>query len=478
MEGHLQAKPFAAQSAGIIWRDGMPLSQDSDDGYFSRQGHPLAESKQVFVDAIDLPSLGEQPSIGELGFGFGLNFALTCASLTQQSALHYLAFEWQMPSQDDLQKFWEEMLPPSDGCPQLWQAAIDFGRRMALRLGPRPDGAQRLRWSLTVPGNAGTADAAGQAKHRQIHLTLLHGDLRRWLKGLPEEGHSVDAWYLDGFAPAKNPQAWEDEAIQLVSRRSHPGSRLASFSAAGQVRRSLANCGWQVTRHKGYGQKRHQISAIFSQDEAGDACRDGGPDACSDGGLDGPDACDVVIVGAGLAGLCLAHRLSLDGLKVVIIERGSASQAWHHPAPLLHPHWGDLANLRPQHEIACWQFTSEQLAQPHWPQVASNQGVVELLPSPKRQRQAARLFSDSAASQVPAAWIGQKPQIIHPAILYWPDAQCIDGNAFFQGASQQNQHCLRNPNAPSAKEPKVAGTSKCNLPRPTPASTPASAPIS
>src|SRR5690606_27910631 len=95
----------------------------------------------------------------------------------------------------------------------------------------------------------------------------------------------ADAWFLDGFSPAANPEMWRPRVLDLVAARSAPGARLATFSAAGAVRRGLAEAGFEVERRPGHGRKRHRLEA-----------RRPGPPP-----LDRPGP-RVAIVGCGIAG--------------------------------------------------------------------------------------------------------------------------------------------------------------------------------
>jgi len=91
-----------------------------------------------------------------------------------------------------------------------------------------------------------------------VYLTLIAGDVR---DTLPRWSGQVDAWFLDGFAPARNPQMWEPALLMQVADRLAPGGTLATYTAAGAVRRALADAGLEVARVPGYGRKRHMTTA-------------------------------------------------------------------------------------------------------------------------------------------------------------------------------------------------------------------------
>ena len=70
-------------------------------------------------------------------------------------------------------------------------------------------------------------------------------------------GGKADAWFLDGFAPSRNPGMWSDALLADVAARTAPGGRAATYSVAGHVRRGLAAGGFTVERMPGFAGKRH-----------------------------------------------------------------------------------------------------------------------------------------------------------------------------------------------------------------------------
>jgi tRNA U34 5-methylaminomethyl-2-thiouridine-forming methyltransferase MnmC len=91
-----------------------------------------------------------------------------------------------------------------------------------------------------------------------VTLQILQGDAR---DTLPAWDGLADAAYLDGFSPAKNPEMWEPALLQAVARKLAPGATLATYTAAGHVRRALADAGLTVERRPGFGTKRHMTAA-------------------------------------------------------------------------------------------------------------------------------------------------------------------------------------------------------------------------
>jgi tRNA U34 5-methylaminomethyl-2-thiouridine-forming methyltransferase MnmC len=92
-----------------------------------------------------------------------------------------------------------------------------------------------------------------------VSLALIVGDARRTL---PAWNGTADAWFLDGFSPAKNPELWEEALMAEVFAHTAPGGTAATYTAAGFVRRGLAAAGFAVSRVPGYGRKRHMTRAV------------------------------------------------------------------------------------------------------------------------------------------------------------------------------------------------------------------------
>jgi tRNA U34 5-methylaminomethyl-2-thiouridine-forming methyltransferase MnmC len=87
---------------------------------------------------------------------------------------------------------------------------------------------------------------------------MVRGDARL---SLPEWTGQADAWFLDGFSPAKNPELWGEDLMAEVARHTASGGTAATYTAAGFVRRGLEAAGFSVTRIPGYGRKRHMTKA-------------------------------------------------------------------------------------------------------------------------------------------------------------------------------------------------------------------------
>ncbi len=219
---------MADQSPALDWRDDIPVSTRFDDPYYSLE-NGLEETRHVFLSGNGLPErFRDGFHIAELGFGTGLNLlaALDLWRRTgQQGRLRFTSFEAY----------------PLDG-PQMIRAQSAFPAvaEVARDLAPHwQDRATRI----TLP---------------DLDFTLVTGDAR---ETLPRWDGLADAWFLDGFAPARNPELWAPDLMAEVARHMAPGATAASYTAAGHVRRALAEAGLDVTRQPGYGRKRHMTTA-------------------------------------------------------------------------------------------------------------------------------------------------------------------------------------------------------------------------
>ena len=214
-----------SQSA-LSWQDGViPVSTQFDDPYFSKNDG-LSESCHVFLAGNDLPArLSPGFHIAELGFGTGLN--LLALSLITQTPTRYTSFEAFPLLAEDIAR-------ALDHFPQVRGVAEPF---------------------LTAWGK-------GQTKFRlgQIEVEVIIGDARDTLAAWPGK---ADAWFLDGFSPAKNPELWSPEILTDVARHTAPNGTFATYTAAGHVRRALQDAGFQVERRRGHGRKKHRSAGTL-----------------------------------------------------------------------------------------------------------------------------------------------------------------------------------------------------------------------
>jgi len=217
------------QTAKLDWRDGVPIATAFDDPYYSLDDG-LAETAHVFLAGNDLPArFGGDFQIAELGFGTGLNLLVTWAAWAgggRPGVLHFTSFEAFPMQIDDM--------------------------REALSHFPQVSAFADILLSEWTPDNDQVKLSDGPT------LQVIIGDARQ---ALPAWTGMADAWFLDGFSPAKNPELWQPDLLQAVGSHTKQGGTAATYSAAGHVRQSLTGAGFDVTRTPGFGRKRHMTRA-------------------------------------------------------------------------------------------------------------------------------------------------------------------------------------------------------------------------
>ncbi|SMX27009.1 tRNA 5-methylaminomethyl-2-thiouridine biosynthesis bifunctional protein MnmC [Pelagimonas phthalicica] len=210
----------------LDWRGETPVSTRFDDPYFSLE-NGLAETRHVFLQGNDLPArFTDGFHIAELGFGTGLN--LLAALQMWRDA--------KTPGQLQFTTF--EAFPISPQEMIRAQAAFAEVSDIAADL--------RVYWGQT------------RFETPELRFEMIQGDAR---ETLPLWQGLADAWFLDGFSPAKNPELWSPELMAEVAAHLAPGGTAATYTAAGHVRRGLVAAGLDVTRIPGYGRKRHMTRA-------------------------------------------------------------------------------------------------------------------------------------------------------------------------------------------------------------------------
>lgn len=289
----------------LVWQDGLPFSSRFGDVYFSADSG-LEETEHVFLQANRLAeryaalSAGESFAVGETGFGTGLNFL--CA---------LRLFERTAPPGASLDFFSVEKFPLHDD-----------DLRAALALWPElKENAEALlaRWRRRVPG-------WNRWSFGRVRLTLVIGDVAEALPQLPE--NAMDAWFLDGFTPAKNPEMWSEAILHDIARASRTGATISTYTSAGWVRRGLLQAGFDVARAPGFGFKREMLSGGLALPRT-DAAKRTAPRT-------------AIVIGGGIAGCAVAHALAQRGVKVTLLERAPrlASAASGNPRGILHARFG------------------------------------------------------------------------------------------------------------------------------------------
>jgi len=150
-----------------------------------------------------------------------------------------------------------------------------------------------------------------------VTLTLIHDKVSAALSGLDAV---IDAWFLDGFSPSKNPDMWSNEIMLKIARLSAQDARLATFTVAGTVRTALQDAGFTTEKKEGFGRKRHRLEARFS----GDAIYKN-------------FNISPTIVGAGIAGASLVKAFNRRGITPQVYHDPNHKAASHNAAALIKP---------------------------------------------------------------------------------------------------------------------------------------------
>ncbi len=262
------------------WLDGQPYSSRFGDVYFSRASG-LQETLYVFLQQNRLHerfSDLQQPhfTIAETGFGTGLNF-LCAWRLWEQCApaaadLHFISTElYPLSSQELAQAL------------ALWPELASLAAKLLQQYRNLMPGFNHLDFG-------------------KVRLTLLIGDAA---DTLPQVRGLADAWFLDGFSPAKNPAMWGGKILREIARLSHSATTFATFTSAAAVRRGLVEVGFEVEKIKGFANKREMLRGRFKSKAALPSIRDR----------------SAIVIGGGIAGAATAYSLARRGFDVTLIER-------------------------------------------------------------------------------------------------------------------------------------------------------------
>jgi tRNA 5-methylaminomethyl-2-thiouridine biosynthesis bifunctional protein len=270
-------------AANISWQAGQPKAADFDDIYFSADG--IAETLRVFIQPSEVLAMAQvQPHVcvGELGFGTGLNFAVCATEVlsVSQAQLHFISFEKHPLRQTD----WQQVTS---------HRANDLPLLEELRRQPLP----------LIPGWHKRVFAAGR-----IHLSVFHGEVSEGLADLfQRQKNPVDAWFLDGFAPSKNPAMWTPEIYQQLALMSHQQTTVSTFTAAGHVRRGLIDAGFDMRRIDQQPLKRESLAGVFQGQPARTPTE---------------ATAHITIHGAGVGGACMARHFAEHNLAVTVYDPG------------------------------------------------------------------------------------------------------------------------------------------------------------
>lgn len=313
--------------ADLEWQniDGIevPISKQFGDVYFSKD-NGLLETRHVFLQGNDLTerlsklSEYQRFTVGETGFGTGLN-ALALWQLWREvrpnnkSWLHFVSIEKYPLARCDLEK-----------ALRVWQELADLSH-LLIEQYPLPiAGCHRLNFP-----------------EERFSIDLWLGDAADVLPNIFTH-KPFDAWFLDGFAPACNPDFWQENILQHIIRLSGEGTTFASFTVAGVVKRGLANYGVQISRPKGFGRKREMLKAKW----------------LGENNSINRKSQNIAVVGAGVAGLNVAWVLAQRGYSVDIYEKAHPlAGASGNPLALLNPKLCDIHETNDHLMVNSWLYS-------------------------------------------------------------------------------------------------------------------------
>jgi tRNA U-34 5-methylaminomethyl-2-thiouridine biosynthesis protein MnmC, C-terminal domain len=327
------------QNAKLSWNDaGMPISDSFEDIYFSNN-NGLHETQHVFLKQNNLPErwlIHDRDFfvIAETGFGTGLNFLATWQAFRHYretnpegkvARLHFISFEKFPLTKLDLKQalaVWPELSLLSEQLISAYPYAVP--------------GCQRLRFD----------DGA-------VVLDLWLGDVNELLPQVYEPaGGLADVWFLDGFAPSKNPDMWTENLFSQVYRLSRPLTTLSTFTAAGFVRRGLADAGFAMCKVAGHGQKRSILVGHCQKTETN---------------INTPSITSVAIVGGGIASACLTYLLTQRGYHVELFcaDMDVAEGASGNPQGAIYPLLHQPDDLLSQFFVSAFHFCQHLLNNIH-----------------------------------------------------------------------------------------------------------------
>ncbi|NVK36747.1 MAG: bifunctional tRNA (5-methylaminomethyl-2-thiouridine)(34)-methyltransferase MnmD/FAD-dependent 5-carboxymethylaminomethyl-2-thiouridine(34) oxidoreductase MnmC [Gammaproteobacteria bacterium] len=377
------------KQAQIQWQNGSPVSTQFDDVYFSKASG-IDETRYVFLEHNQLPQRwvdhpAAQFTIAETGFGTGLNFLCAWESWLKHSqagqTLNFVSVEKFPLDKTSLQLAldqWPKLKTLSDALVSVYPSLVAGWHCIPLPIINESSG--------------------------QVILHLYLGDIHEWLD---EYQGKVDAWFLDGFAPAKNPEMWSPHLFESMGKLSTSNTTVATFTAAGLVRRGLQGVGFATQKVKGFGRKREMLCAEYQQIQ--------GP--CQPQWLSGnpwflppnfnSKQRHAVIIGAGIAGCSTAYALAKRGWKVTLMDKHQtfANGASGNAQGVLYAKLASKMNPQSEFYLSGYLFSLHQLKQNlgdnhNW----QNCGVLQLAFNEKEHARQQMFIQKSDLSAV-VSWV-------------------------------------------------------------------------
>ncbi|WP_062065461.1 bifunctional tRNA (5-methylaminomethyl-2-thiouridine)(34)-methyltransferase MnmD/FAD-dependent 5-carboxymethylaminomethyl-2-thiouridine(34) oxidoreductase MnmC [Cellvibrio sp. OA-2007] len=417
--------------AQLQWdEDGQPVSSVFGDVYFSR-ANGLEETRHVFLQHNQLSerwqqlTAGEHFTIAETGFGSGLNFLaawqLWLNTAPASAQLHFVSVEKFPLTKPDLQR-----------ALALWPELDEFIAQLLAAYPTFVDtGFHRLSF---MDG--------------RIRLTLIINDAATGFAQLLATPHpafasqcaKIDAWFLDGFAPSKNPQMWSDALFTAIRQLSHTGTTAATFSAAAIVKQGLTLAGFTIQKVPGFGRKREMVKACMEQAPAINYQDSRQPRSYSPYPVPWTINTNTVaekkhalIIGGGLAGCTSARALAERGWEITLVERHAtlAQEASGNPQGVLYAKLSPKNEAQAEFNLHALQF-AQQFYRSRWNDIGERCGVLQLAHCESEQQLHQQLHEKFSAADELVQFVdaAQATAIagitLTQSALYFPDAGWIN----------------------------------------------------
>ena len=324
--------------APIKWRDNVAYSTLFDDIFFS-QASGIKEKRYVFhqhnnlADRFARLNAGEIFVIGESGFGSGLNFLTTLQlwrsiQSTEHSSLHFISFEKYPLAPNDLKRIVSQFPELTDELEEL-----------------------SAQYYLLLPGYHRLTFTGG------VKLTLIIGDIQ---EQLPQLNHNVDAWFLDGFSPAKNDEMWNLQLLNKIAAHCHSNTTFATYTANSQVRRNLEAAGFTVQKGLGFANKRNLLFGKFNSHNSHSTTKKTPRPYYAIPDFPTHDITQsIAVIGAGISGAATARALANRGYSVVVFEKNPqiASEASGNYQGMLYGSWSAFGGAMMELSCSAYRFS-------------------------------------------------------------------------------------------------------------------------
>ncbi|MDH5718672.1 MAG: bifunctional tRNA (5-methylaminomethyl-2-thiouridine)(34)-methyltransferase MnmD/FAD-dependent 5-carboxymethylaminomethyl-2-thiouridine(34) oxidoreductase MnmC [Spirochaetia bacterium] len=369
------------KTAEVDFYDGAIYSKKYKDIYFSKEG-AIEESEYVFLQNNNLHEKLAEPSlftIGELGFGFGVNF-LCAYKLFRKKAhnktrLYYVSCEKYPVNKTTLIKVLSGFSAIKEEAEELIEKYPPLISNYYL-----------------IPFFEG-----------RVNLILMIGDA---LETFSSFGGEVNAWFFDGFSPAKNSSMWSKELFSIIAQKSAPNAAFSTYTSAGFVKRALEETGFAVYKKEGFGKKRDMLHGYLKKNT-------------KDSSLLKPwfilpktntELKKAIIIGAGIAGAAAAFSLIKRGFNVQIIEKEftGSMKASSNPTGIIKPILNIGQTAMSKISLTGFHYTKSFLKTFQLNKYADFSGILQLAYDNKNKNRLREVLENSLTDNDFARWVNSK----------------------------------------------------------------------